>query len=73
MEGLFNLYATEPYPCFEKRTRRILNLQPMPDEQPQHYSGPSWATMLVLLFLAILVAIGIAYWLIHPFVPQHPH
>ena len=28
--------------------------------------------MLVLLFLAILVAIGIAYWLIHPFVLQHP-
>jgi hypothetical protein len=45
----------------------------MPDEQPQHYSGPSWSTMLVLLFLAILVAIGIAYWLIHPFFPQHPH
>jgi hypothetical protein len=53
--------------------KQILNRKPMNAQQPQHYSGPSWATMLVLLFLAILIASGIAYWLIHPFVHPHPH
>ncbi len=40
----------------------------MNEEQSQHPSGPSWATMLVLLFLAIAVATGIAYWMIFPYV-----
>jgi hypothetical protein len=40
----------------------------MNEEQSQHSSGPSWATMLVLLFLAIAVATGIAYWMIFPYV-----
>jgi hypothetical protein len=40
----------------------------MDPEQSHHASGPSWATMLILLFLAILVAIGIAYLMIHPYI-----
>jgi hypothetical protein len=40
----------------------------MDTEQSHHSSGPSWATMLALLFLAILVAIGVAYWMIYPYV-----
>jgi hypothetical protein len=44
----------------------------MNDEQPQPYSVPSWGTMLALLFLAILIAIGIAYWLVHPFFHHLP-
>jgi hypothetical protein len=45
----------------------------MMNEQPQQHNGPSWGLMLALLFLAILVASGIAYWLIYPFIHQHPH
>jgi hypothetical protein len=42
-------------------------------EEPRQPSGlPSWGTMLVLLFLAIAVAAGIAYWIIYPFT-HHPH
>jgi NhaP-type Na+/H+ or K+/H+ antiporter len=44
----------------------------MDTEQPQQHSGPSWGLMLALLFLAILVASGIAYWLIYPYVHPHP-
>jgi hypothetical protein len=43
----------------------------MSQEQSQHSNGPSWATMLVLLFLAIAVATGIAYWLIYPYIHRH--
>jgi hypothetical protein len=43
----------------------------MNDEQRQHTGGPSWGAMLALLFLAILIATGIAYWLVHPFLHQH--
>jgi hypothetical protein len=35
-----------------------------------HGSGPSWGLMLALLFGAILVAIGIAWWMIAPYVHQ---
>lgn len=37
------------------------------DEKPGSGVGISWATMLVLLFLAILFAVGIAYWMLFPF------
>lgn len=40
-------------------------------EQPEHSSGLSWATMLLLLFLAIAVASGIAYWMIYPYIHRH--
>jgi hypothetical protein len=45
----------------------------MDPEQSQHSDGPSWATMLVLLFLAIVAAIGIAYLLIRPYLHRSPH
>ncbi|WP_285288902.1 hypothetical protein [Alloacidobacterium dinghuense] len=40
----------------------------MSEEQPREHSGPSWGLMLALLFLAILVASGIAYLLIYPYI-----
>jgi hypothetical protein len=50
------------------RFRQILeSWSGMSEEQQHNQNGPSWAVMLVLLFLAILVAIGIAYWMLYPF------
>ncbi len=48
-------------------TRDRADTDTMPEEQPQHSGVPSWGLMLALLFLAILVATGIAYWLIYPY------
>lgn len=44
---------------------------PEEDRQPGQFSGPSWGVMLLLLFLAIAVACGIAYWLIYPYTHRH--
>jgi hypothetical protein len=41
--------------------------------KPSDPSGPSWGTMLTLLFIAILVAALIAYRMIYPFFHLHPH
>jgi hypothetical protein len=42
------------------------------EKQPPHdHVGVSWATMLILLFLAIFIAIGIAYWMLHTFFHRH--
>jgi len=43
----------------------------MPDEQSQQSSGLSWGMMLALLFLAMLAATGIAYWILYPFFHRH--
>ncbi|WP_256366820.1 hypothetical protein [Acidobacterium sp. S8] len=43
----------------------------MDDDKAQHSGIPSWTTMLVLLFLAIFAAIGIAYWALYPFFHRH--
>ncbi|HVW77419.1 MAG TPA: hypothetical protein VHB45_07390 [Alloacidobacterium sp.] len=43
----------------------------MSDGNSEHHQGPSWGTMLVFLFLAILVAIGIAFWMLYPFFHRH--
>jgi len=42
------------------------DLSPLPNRD-----GPSWGLMLALIFLAMLVAIGIAWAFIHPLL--HPH
>jgi hypothetical protein len=34
-------------------------------------SGPSWGLMLFLIFLAMLIAAGIAWMFIHPMFHQH--
>jgi hypothetical protein len=36
-------------------------------------SGPSWGAMLVMLAIAILVALVIAYRMIYPFFHPRPH
>ncbi|MFY9745585.1 MAG: hypothetical protein WA891_20125 [Acidobacteriaceae bacterium] len=38
---------------------------------PPNHEGPSWGLMLALIFLAMLVAIAIAWAFIHPLL--HPH
>ncbi|MFP5226648.1 MAG: hypothetical protein ACLGXA_03395 [Acidobacteriota bacterium] len=35
------------------------------------HPGPSWGLMLALIFLAMLLAIGIAWLFIHPFMTRH--
>lgn len=35
------------------------------------HEGPSWGFMLFLIFLAMLVALGVAWAFIHPML--HPH
>jgi hypothetical protein len=45
----------------------------MADEQIRQRSGLSWGMMLVLLFLGILLAAGIAFWMIYPFFHPHAH
>jgi hypothetical protein len=42
-----------------------------PDEQTEEHSGPSLGTMFSLLLLALLLAIGIAYWILYPFFHRH--
>ena len=49
-----------------------IKLKRMNPEQSQHSRELSWAAMLVLLFLAIAVAASIAYWMIYPYIHQHP-
>jgi hypothetical protein len=39
--------------------------------RPAPHPGPSWGFMLALIFLAMLVAIGIAWLFIHPFMQRH--
>jgi hypothetical protein len=38
---------------------------------PEPHEGPSWGLMLALLFLAMLVASGIAWLFVHPFFTRH--
>jgi hypothetical protein len=45
--------------------------KPEEDRQPARDAGISWAAMLTLLFLAIFIAIGIAYWMLYPFFHRH--
>jgi hypothetical protein len=42
-----------------------------PEAAPPHHEGPSWGFMLALIFLAMLIAIGIAWMFIHPFFVRH--
>jgi hypothetical protein len=50
-------------------------IQPPKDSPPQAtpppHEGPSWGLMLALIFLAMLVAIGIAWLFIHPLLQRH--
>jgi hypothetical protein len=39
--------------------------------RPAPHPGPSWGFMLALIFLAMLVAIGIAWLFIHPLLQRH--
>jgi len=49
------------------------NHSPTPEDTPSHKpSSMSWAAMLALVLLAILVATGCAYLLVNPFFHQHP-
>jgi hypothetical protein len=38
-----------------------------PEDEKRHSSGLSWATMLIFLFSAIALAVGIACWILYPF------
>lgn len=44
---------------------------PSDEATPHTHEGPSWGLMLGLLFLAMLVASGIAWLFIHPFFTRH--
>ncbi|MBT9332101.1 hypothetical protein [Paracidobacterium acidisoli] len=41
--------------------------KPHETESKTQPSGPSWALMLLLLLAAILIATGLAWWMIAPF------
>lgn len=45
----------------------------MSDEQLQQHKDLSWGMMLAILFGTILVAAGIAFWVVYPFFHQKPH
>ncbi|HVT96516.1 MAG TPA: hypothetical protein VHE33_03360 [Acidobacteriaceae bacterium] len=51
----------------------MTNLQENQSDEatPPHHAGPSWGLMLALIFLAMLVATGIAWMFIHPFFTRH--
>jgi hypothetical protein len=45
------------------------NMQP--EATLPHREGPSWGLMLAIIFFAMLVAAGIAWLFIHPFLARH--
>jgi hypothetical protein len=55
------------------RSRTLTSVTDSPKEpgSPPNHEGPSWGLMLALIFLAMLVAIAIAWAFIHPLL--HPH
>jgi hypothetical protein len=43
-----------------------------PDQAtPPQHGGPSWGFMLALILFAMLIATGIAWLFIHPFLARH--
>lgn len=40
---------------------------------PQNSGGMSWGAMLALLLLVLVLATGIAFWMLYPFFHAHKH